>query len=746
MKLEAVNIKRFRSIDDILMTDCGSFNVLIGKNNSGKSSILTAIQAFFTCIKSGSVASLHPPIGQDIDFFERDTRNPIEITFVFALALAERDALVRDIVTEAPQMKNAVDGIDPSLRLAVTLRIISAKESFSYITKVALTELVGSASKSVKERILFSVGIETAEEIRSQLLLIRRQTENAEGLLNISRYMSSEDLRRVTARTSAAERASSTLPTVMLREISRDIRPQIERMYRDANSIDDFLRDIKSLSAKIAEESKSILDEPLKYKVGTFSGDEEAVPTYITNILVKISEMKVLYLTERRKEIGKEEAERILALKTVRGQERILKNLKDTVSSLLGVQIDAFQSQVPLASGQRTAELDVDNFLVEVNGSGVREALRLILDYEFEHPDILLVEEPETHLHPALETSMMRYLKQVSNVCQVFITTHSTNFLDTAEMKNVYLISKDRFTQVQVLNLADAETHIPRELGIRLSSLFMFDRLVFVEGASDEDIIREWATTLNVNLGQANVGFIPMGGVRNFAHFAAEQTLSFLTRRQVQIWFVIDKDERDDADIAKMQHLLQGKASIHALPKREIENYMIVPRAITEFLQFKRQLSGNTNTSGLPSEEEIIKDIEEYTEQLKQFTIDKRVTKAIFRPIYPSMKRLFDKSSHTAASDRISSELERMRVELDSMQNSIAEAYEQHEGAIDTIWHREKLSLVPGDMLLDMICQKYGTRFVKERDGARLAALMRPDEIGRDIQVIINNIGSSQSS
>ena len=115
------------------------------------------------------------------------------------------------------------------------------------------------------------------------------------------------------------------------------------------------------------------------------------------------------------------------------------------------------------------------------------------MDFEFQKPNVFLVEEPEIYLHPALETSMMRYLKTISASAQVFITTHSTNFLDTAEMKNVYLVSKAKSTQVQKLNFEEAEIQIPHELGIRLSSLFLFDRLVFVEGPSDEAILREWA-------------------------------------------------------------------------------------------------------------------------------------------------------------------------------------------------------------------------------------------------------------
>ena len=76
--------------------------------------------------------------------------------------------------------------------------------------------------------------------------------------------------------------------------------------------------------------------------------------------------------------------------------------------------------------------------------------------------------------------------------------------------------------------MEQVEEKIPVELGIRLSSLFIYDRLVFVESQSDEEIIRAWAQTLGANLNQSNVGFIHMDGARNLRYFAAESTLSFL--------------------------------------------------------------------------------------------------------------------------------------------------------------------------------------------------------------------------
>ncbi|MBN3950164.1 MAG: AAA family ATPase [Nostoc sp. NMS7] len=183
MKLESVVIKRFRSIESSELTNCGGFNVLIGKNNSGKSSVLSAIHAFFNCLHDGEVLTLKPKIGREIDFFDKKTQVPIEISHTFSLTLAERDVLIRDIVTESPQMKNAVDGIDPSLRLFVTLVIMPSLSSFSYVKKLSLggTGKVGT-KHSDPERVILSIDETSALEIYSNFLYCHKLSKKIEEL------------------------------------------------------------------------------------------------------------------------------------------------------------------------------------------------------------------------------------------------------------------------------------------------------------------------------------------------------------------------------------------------------------------------------------------------------------------------------------------------------------------------------------------------------------------------------------
>jgi predicted ATP-dependent endonuclease of OLD family len=724
MKLENVVIKRFRSVEDTKLSNCGEFNVLIGKNNSGKSSALSAINAFFNCVRNGEVLSLNPNIGKEIDFFNKNSQLPIEITLFFSLALAERDVLIRDIVTEAPQMKNAVDGIDPSLHLSATLIIMPPPSTFSYVQQICLGGMLKSDVENLNcKRIIMHIDKGSALELYNNSLR-SKELDEISGKLN---SLDLDALRRY-VRPELRERPP-------IEYLSRNLGDEIvrileERVGRQA-SIEDVKGAIPELSTTYKEESISTLNQILKNKVGTFAGEEASIPRYIKNLLKRIGDIKVLYLTEKRKQIGREEAERLLSLKTRRGGFEDLKSIQETVSALLGVHIDAFESEPSLSRNQTSAEIDVDNFLVEVNGSGIKEALRLLLDVEFEHPNILLVEEPEIHLHPALETSMMRYLKRISCNCQVFITTHSTNFLDTAEMNNVYLVTKSNSTQIHQIDIGEAEARIPQELGIRLSSLFMFDRLVFVEGVSDEDAIREWASTLGINLSQANVGFIRMGGARNFAHFATEETLKFLEKRQVKMWFLIDRDEKEDVEILKMQTTLGRNAKLQVLSKREIENYLTYPRAIRSFIEHKRHSLVTINEE-LPTEDEIKIKIDECAEKLKQFAISKRVVKISCKPVYPETKSVFENLQTQEAIGKITESIQAVINQLETEKINIESVYTSKANELESIWIAKKMDIVPGDLLLDAVCREYGIRFKKEKDTSKLASLIG---IGRNLAV-----------
>jgi len=339
----------------------------------------------------------------------------------------------------------------------------------------------------------------------------------------------------------------------------------------------------------------------------------------------------------------------------------------------------------------------------------------------------------------------MRYLKTTGRECQIFISTHSTNFLDTAEMRNVYLISKNDSTKVQLINTVEAESVIPRELGIRISSLFMFDKLVFVEGPSDEGVLREWASVLSINLAQASVGFVPMGGVRNLAYFATERILDLLTKRRVLMWFIIDRDEREEEEIKKIKERLGSQAGLIVLKRRELENYLISSSAIADFVQFKRGL-GDAKDRSRPDDQEITKAIEDCANKLKDIALERRVAQWACKPLYLNRAKLLAVVSGTDIGKRVGSELESLKATITEKIDNLDNIIDKERRSLEALWAQEKTHLVPGDTLLDEVCKQFGVRFVKGKDSVQIASRMKKEELAEEMRTLLEDIYAGRTN
>ena len=469
----------------------------------------------------------------------------------------------------------------------------------------------------------------------------------------------------------------------------------------------------------------------------TFAGQANACPGYVLHLIENIKSSTVLYLDENRKSVGETEARRLLSLKMRRGGDANLRAIQGAVSSLLGVQIDAFEStpstrNVP-ATSYRAAEMDVDNFLVQLNGSGIREALRLILDVSFEEPAILLLEEPEVHLHPALEYSLLQYLKQQSEQRQIFLTTHSSNFLDTPSMSNVYLVNKNNSTTVTSLQYDDFAAELSEELGIRLSSVFMFDKIVFVEGSSDELVLRELATKLRINLAQSGIGFVRMNGAGGLSYYANSATLEILSKRKVDVHFIIDRDERTSKDIARINATCASAATVHVLPGRELENFLVDADAIKMLVLAK--------SAGLTSltTEDVRTALQGEVENLRSTAGLKRFIHDVATSVHFNRKALAESTIEACVEDG-RAEIDRMSAVLADLREKLEDSLSQSIADVQDNWDQRKMDIVPGTELIDAVLKRYGLRYRKERDAEVLARHIEASSIDPYLKDLIEQI------
>lgn len=109
---------------------------------------------------------------------------------------------------------------------------------------------------------------------------------------------------------------------------------------------------------------------------------------------------------------------------------------------------------------------------------------------------LLLIEEPEAHLHPQLQIRLLNHLKSVAeenkNV-QVIVTTHSTVLASSVELESIIHLSKSQApvaTPLRTCGLHSTSSQfINRWLDVTKSNLLFAGGVILVEGIAEQMII-----------------------------------------------------------------------------------------------------------------------------------------------------------------------------------------------------------------------------------------------------------------
>jgi hypothetical protein len=262
----------------------------------------------------------------------------------------------------------------------------------------------------------------------------------------------------------------------------------------------------------------------------------------------------------------------------------------------------------------------------------------------------------------------------------------------------------------------------------------MFDHLLFVEGPSDESVLRELGATLGSEVMRGSVGFVHMGGTRNFAYYAADHILDFLARRRVRLWFLVDRDEADDEEVVRMTARLGARASLKVLERRELENYLLDPAALRAFVSEKREAAG-LPVAGAPDEAAVAATLNEVAVGLRDEVVRLQLGKRLLSSIHLGSRRMVG-TPNERIEQAITDLQERLRT-LEPTRQAI-------EGEMAVGWPESALALVPGSLILDRLAQRFEIRFNKNAgDRARLAHLIKANAVPEEIEEFLNRIAAS---
>ena len=137
---------------------------------------------------------------------------------------------------------------------------------------------------------------------------------------------------------------------------------------------------------------------------------------------------------------------------------------------------------------------EIEFIPVNGSGTGVQQILTLgAFVSDGSDGAVLLMEEPELHLHPASQETLMRQLREAEGVKHFFLTTHSPIVMQAAADTAVSLVRKNKEgmsmgVPICVEDMDDVLT----DLGIRGSHFLVADVLVIVEGIYGVRPVEVW--------------------------------------------------------------------------------------------------------------------------------------------------------------------------------------------------------------------------------------------------------------
>jgi len=189
------------------------------------------------------------------------------------------------------------------------------------------------------------------------------------------------------------------------------------------------------------------------------------------------------------------------------------------ISFLSNYDVDAW-SQLNLFFSPETD----NNIPIQILGLGQKNILYLSLFIaELENSskqqeiNILLIEEPEAHLHPQLQKILFANLHELKTT-QVFMTSHSTHIASDCNYKNLNVLFRNKKREVKSFSpfkdglLTERENLLlKRYLDATRSEMFFASAIIYVEGVGEQFIIPAIANQVyGINLTEHNISVIPI--------------------------------------------------------------------------------------------------------------------------------------------------------------------------------------------------------------------------------------------
>jgi len=539
MKIKKIEIKNFRSLKNVIIYP-KDILALVGRNNSGKSNVIKALELFF----DGSVRLVNSEC-----YYNHDPRNPIEILVTFnQLSDWETDKF-------GPWM----DGN----KLVVGREIICKNENSYEMNHLAITRV--PEPEWLQENVVSRDKISEWWPKRDELKINEFDfgLELGTSKPGVGKWKE--------AINTFLDKHGDRIPKTKVKLANPRGYPNVLKGSLPAFIYVPSIRDI-------SEEAKVLKTNPFGQLVNS--------------VIEKISEEQKTIISGKLKEIEtllnrSENGERIYEIK------RIESRLNKLMSELMECDIEIEMAMPQLKEVFGGAKIYADDGLrttIEMKGHGLQRSMIFTIlrayaelshskkagEKASERSTIFAIEEPELYLHPQSQRTLMNVFREIaSGKDQVIYATQSSLFVDISYFDQICLMRRekknDKYESTPnqlpiskfIEDLKARKGIRATEKGIReryynafnpmINEGFFGDKVIVVEGPSEQYALPIYAEALKFNFDKNNISV-----VHNHGKGQMDRLLRVFNGFKIPtyLWFDGDKNSDDKAMKQKTLELL----------------------------------------------------------------------------------------------------------------------------------------------------------------------------------------------
>jgi predicted ATP-dependent endonuclease of OLD family len=517
VQIKNVSIKNFRSIENQTITDINNALILIGKNNSGKSSVITSIRAFF---KQYSIeATDFPPNIEEIE---------IKITFE-----------IEDI-----HFKNCI--LDPKIGMlkyptSKDFESFKAGTSFSNIKFNEYTQKLNEVENLLNEG--KDVEKKCPEIYEFWLKSLKAKLKIEENLKTITARIQKSDLKITYDSDSDDIKLINALFDVSYLHDERSFSEE-EAGKTNTLTSDLFTNQILNKNRNSKKKCSDCIKDNCNECFCLIKNKE--VEKLTADDLEKLMQVKL-------KEISQEVSRTI----SVYFQENYQKDYSIKITPQCNINKSVAGISTKIFDPNIQKELSISNV-----GAGLRNIYNLSLlqaynklygsDSSYNKKTIYLLEEPEIYLHPSLQKEMCSTLYDISQSNQIFFTTHSPLLLKNFDSTQIRKLSLNEKFKTEVSNTSLSE--VLNEIGYSTADLLQTEFVIICEGKDDKERLAQIIGKF-YKVDIKNIFFIEAKSCSNIETYA---TLKFLDKTDLKDNFAIIRDS-DTEEVEKIERKLLNK-------------------------------------------------------------------------------------------------------------------------------------------------------------------------------------------